>query len=173
MGGASYFNNTTHTVEPYFINAKYWISEKQWNNAHFPNKREAASYFMDNLNVLEKEDKLNLIKSDSYQLTPNILLEEKNGHTFGLMIVYIKYKEHTLVYTADFIPSYAHIPIPYIASFDIEPLLVMKEKEEFLIKAIENSYIIIFEHDPLYECCKVVKTEKGFKNGDALFISEL
>lgn len=173
VGGASFYNQSSGKVEPYFKNAKYWVSEKQWNHAHNPNKREAASYYLDNFDVIEQSGNLNLIKSKSYQLTPNILLEEKNGHTPGLLIAYLKYKNHTLIYTADFIPSFAHIPIPYLASYDIEPLVVMEEKELFLEKATNENHILIFEHDPIFECCKIEKTEKGFKNGSPLTIDNL
>ncbi|MEI7594944.1 MAG: MBL fold metallo-hydrolase [Bacteroidota bacterium] len=173
VGGASYFKNSNNKIEPYFINAKYWVTKKQWNHAHNPNKREAASYYVDNLDVLENTGNVNFITASTFQFTENILLEEKNGHTPGLLIAYLKYKEQTLVYTADFIPSFAHIPIPYLASYDIEPIIVMEEKEKFLKKAVENNYILVFEHDPLFECCKVMDTERGFKNGEAQLISNL
>ena len=64
---------------------------------------------------------------------------------------------------SDFIPSVAHIPLLYLLSFDIRPLLSMKEKEEFLQKALREDYILFFEHDLKYECCNLQLTEKGIR----------
>jgi hypothetical protein len=64
---------------------------------------------------------------------------------------------------ADLLPSYAHIPLPYVMSYDTKPLISMTEKEMFLNEALENDYILFFEHDAVYECCTLHQTEKGIR----------
>ena len=66
-----------------------------------------------------------------------------------------------MVYVSDFIPSTAHIPLPYISAADIFPLTVLEEKEQFLINALNKNFILIFEHDIVNEACDLVKTDKG------------
>ena len=41
-----------------------------------------------------------------------------------------------LVFAADLLPSAGHIKIPYVMSYDVQPLLTMKEKSKFLMVEI-------------------------------------
>jgi len=41
----------------------------------------------------------------------------------------------------------------------------MKERESFLIDAVENDYTLFFEHDLNIDCGKVNLTEKGYALG--------
>ena len=105
------------------------------------------------------EVKANLVGSFYGNL--NILFV--NGHTAAMMIPKIKYKDKTIVYMADLLPSQGHIPIPYIMAYDIYPLKSMNEKKTFLREALQNDYILFFEHDPQYECCTLHQTERGIR----------
>jgi hypothetical protein len=78
-----------------------------------------------------------------------------------MMIPLIKYNDKTIVFAADLLPSTGHIPLPYVMSFDVRPLITMQEKSDFLKTAIEKEHIIFFEHDPVNECCTLKMTEKG------------
>ena len=80
-----------------------------------------------------------------------------------MMIPFIQQNGKTFVFLADFIPSAAHIPIPFIASVDIQPLVALKEKEAFLNEAAEKGYYLIFEHDYYTDCSTVTHTEKGVR----------
>jgi hypothetical protein len=42
-------------------------------------------------------------------------------------------------------------------------LITLKEKEAFLRDAVENNYLLFFEHDIYRECCTVAETEKGYR----------
>ena len=65
---------------------------------------------------------------------------------------------------ADLLPSVAHIPIPYVMAYDMFPLTTLNEKKSFLTEAVNNDYILFFEHDPLNECCNLQLTEKGIRS---------
>ena len=80
----------------------------------------------------------------------------------------IKYKDKTLVFAADMIPSAAHIPPHYAMGYDIRPLVRMEENERFLNEAIQNNYTLFFEHDLVNEC-GTVKLENGKFKSDQLF----
>ena len=73
---------------------------------------------------------------------------------------------------ADTIPTAAHMPLPYIMSYDTQPLISLKEKEDFLIEAVEYNYILFFEHDAYFECCSVEQTEKGIRMKNAMTLKE-
>jgi glyoxylase-like metal-dependent hydrolase (beta-lactamase superfamily II) len=152
--------DSNRNPELVFKNAVHYCSEAQWNWAMNPNKREIGSYFKENLLPIEKSGKLQLLKKEG-NLTENISYRFFNGHTQGLIVPFIKFKETTVVFLADFIPASSHIPIPFIASVDIQPLVALKEKEIFLKEAADKSYILVFEHDHETECCTVKHSEKG------------
>jgi hypothetical protein len=67
---------------------------------------------------------------------------------------------------ADLLPSAAHIPIPFVMAYDMFPLTTLNEKKSFLTEAVENDYVLFFQHDPKIECCNVQMTEKGIRAKD-------
>jgi glyoxylase-like metal-dependent hydrolase (beta-lactamase superfamily II) len=158
-GGAVTIDSTGNP-EMVFKNALHHVSEEQWQWAMHPNKREVGSFFRENLLPIEKSGKLNLIKTEG-KLTENITLRFFYGHTQGLIVPMINYNERIVVFLADFIPASSHIPLPFIASVDIQPLVALKEKELFLKEAADKGYILVFEHDYDTECCTVKHSEKG------------
>jgi len=159
VGGATEINDSG-TVECVFKNASYWISSAHWDWAMNPNKREGAAFFKDNFIPLMESGRLTLLE-EGMQPFKNITIRIFNGHTRGQLIPFIHTADRTIVYLGDFIPTQSNIPIPYIPSVDIEPLLSLKEKEEFLSEAATNNYVLFFEHDASNECCTVKVSEKG------------
>lgn len=160
-GGTFRISNDGNT-EAVFPNARLWCSKAQWNWANKPNAREKASYLLENIQPMQDSGKLEFIDGDTW-FTPNIFLKTVNGHTEGQLIPHINFMGKTLVYMADFIPTAAHISIPYIAGFDTRPLISMDEKIEFLNLAAAENYLLLFQHDAINECCTLISTEKGVK----------
>jgi glyoxylase-like metal-dependent hydrolase (beta-lactamase superfamily II) len=91
----------------------------------------------------------------------NIHIYFAYGHTEAMMGLRLTTPEGTFLYPADLLPSSAHIPPAYVMSYDIRPLLTMKEKEWLLPWAFENEYAFIFEHDVRVPMAKVGKDERG------------
>ena len=89
-----------------------------------------------------------------------------------MMIPHIQYKEKTLVYLADFVPSAGHISIPYVMAYDVRPLLTMEEKVPFMLQAAKEEFILFFEHDPVTECCTVEQSEKGIRVKEKFNLAE-
>jgi hypothetical protein len=88
------------------------------------------------------------------------------GHTEAMMLPQINYKGKQIVFMADLLPSAAHIPIPFVMAYDMFPLTTLNEKKSFLTEAVENDYVLFFQHDPKIECCNVQMTEKGIRAKD-------
>jgi glyoxylase-like metal-dependent hydrolase (beta-lactamase superfamily II) len=143
-----------------FENAQYWVSQAQWDWALNPNKREVAAYFNDNFEPFLASGRLHLLE-DGEQPFELITLKIYNGHTRGQIVPFIHTPNQTIVYMGDFIPTQFNITLPYIPSVDIEPLVTLTEKEEFLNEAIQKQYILFFEHDATIECCTVTLSDKG------------
>ena len=96
-----------------------------------------------------------------------------DGHTQAMMLPQVSYNGKTVVFMADLLPSQGHIPIPYIMAYDMQPLISMTEKRSFLKEALENNYILFFEHDPIYECCTLQQTEKGIRPKEFFKLEEM
>ncbi len=162
--GGSIIKDSDGNYSAAFPQATYWISKPQWEWAMNANPREKASFLRENIFPIADSGKLRLFEGP-FELIPGVDIAIFNGHTVGQAIPFIKYHGTTVVYMADMIPTSAHIPLPYIMSYDTQPLVSLKEKEEFLEEAVYNNYTLFFEHDAFVECCKVERTEKGYRHG--------
>lgn len=169
--GATYYNENKELCFT-FPNASYWASRKQWDWAMNPNAREKAAFQQENLLPLEKSGKLHLINND-IELFPNIHIRITDGHTMGMISLIIHTEQHIVALPADLIPTAAHIPLPWISAYDIQPMVLLKDKTDFLHQAAEQNWVLFFEHDIFTECCTVQKTEKGYKEMDRFSLSKL
>jgi glyoxylase-like metal-dependent hydrolase (beta-lactamase superfamily II) len=151
---------------PAFKNAIYWSNERHWKWATSPNDREKASFLKENILPIKESGQLKLVPLPDWntsEFIPGVDMRFVHGHTDAMMLPQITYKDRTIVYMADLLPSAAHIPIPYIMAYDMFPLTTLQEKKIFLHEAVENNYILFFEHDKQHECCEVRETEKGIR----------
>jgi len=171
-GGSIKYNSNKTNLEPAFKNAKYYCNEKHWNWATQANSREKASFLKENILPIKESGQLNFIDSQSTLIT-NLSFIEVNGHTEGMMLPIIKYKESTLAYMADLIPSVGHLPIPFVMGYDVRPLETLKEKELILKTALDNDWTLFFEHDPTIECIKLERTEKGIRAKNNFLLSDI
>ena len=169
---------------PAFKNAVYHSNTDHWQWATVPNDREKASFLKENILPIKESGQLQFIQVpdkgfapngqlSSTPFTDNISVRFVNGHTDKMMLPQIRYKGRTIVYMADLLPSAGHIPLPYVMAYDMFPLTTLQEKKTFLQEAVENDYILYFEHDPVNECCTVQLTEKGIRHKDIFNLTDI
>jgi hypothetical protein len=120
-----------------------------------------------------REIAINNLQTISSNILPELSYKIVNGHTDAMMLPQIKYKDQTIVFMADLLPSAAHIPIPYVMAYDMFPLTTLNEKKSFLTEAVQKDYILFFEHDPINECCTLQQTEKGIRANEFFKLEEL
>lgn len=155
-----------------FPNATYWSNKDHWESAVAPNPRERASFLRENIIPIQESGQLKFADENTI-IAPFIDIKLVHGHTDAMMIPHIKYKEHTVVYMADLIPSTFHLPIPYVMGYDIRPLDCLNEKADFLKRGLDEKHILFFEHDPQTECCTLQSTIKGIRMAESFDISTL
>ena len=166
---------------PNFPNATFWSNKEHWEWATEPNEREKASFLKENILPIQESGKLKfmeVVKGNESKLgevnfSETISVRFVNGHTQGMMVPQISYKSKKVVFMADLLPSAGHIPIPYIMAYDMQPLLSLQEKKLFLKEAVENDYILFFEHDPVHECCTLQHTERGIRPKEFFKLEEI
>lgn len=149
-GGGTKFNNNKDVVLT-FPNARYHCTKAQWENALTPNPREGDAYFENDLLPVEKSGHLNLIEEEG-ELFPGFEMKIFDGHTPGMIVPVITYKNQKIAYVTDLTPLAANVPLKWVAAYDLYPVQSMKDKEIFLKEAFENNYILYFEHDTQFEC---------------------
>jgi glyoxylase-like metal-dependent hydrolase (beta-lactamase superfamily II) len=160
-GGVIEFNKDRTLLQPAFKNAKFWSNKKHWYWATKPNTREKASFLSENILPIKESGQLTFVENPIEQLGFDIFLVD--GHTEQQMLPVLNYKEKTIVFVADLLPTIGHIPLPYVMGYDTRPLLTLNEKESFLNEATNNNYYLFLEHDAYNELCTVKKTEKGVR----------
>jgi hypothetical protein len=89
------------------------------------------------------------------------------------MLPVISHNGKTMVYTGDLIPTIAHIPLLWNMAYDLLPLVTIAEKQEILQEALLNDWLLVFQHDPHFECCELAETPKGIRAGRKGRLSEL
>ena len=176
-GGSIQWNKARTGYEPAFKNAVFWTDESHWNWAVNPNVREKASFLKENLLPMKESGQLKFVSRgakvflENSELGFDILFAD--GHTEKQMIPHIHYKDRTLIFTADLVPTVGHIPVPYCTGYDTRPLLTMKEKSSFMNEAVEKDYYLFFEHDAHNEICTLRNTEKGVRLKETFSFDEL
>lgn len=170
VGGAVNHNASRTGYENAFKNAKYWTNKAHWDWATNPNAREKASFLSENILPIEQSGALHFIERPELDLLENSELGFDiffaDGHTEKQMIPIIKYKDKTIAYTADLLPTTGHIPLPYVMGYDTRPLLTLGEKQKFLQLAAQNNWYLFLEHDAHNEIITVQDTEKGVRLKD-------
>lgn len=147
---------------PTFPKAKYYLQKKNLENAQAPNMRERASYYSANYQPLLDAGLLVLVDGDQ-EILPQVSVITSHGHTDGQQIVKVSDGKQSLYYCADLIPTSSHVRLPWVMGYDMNPLLLMEEKDKVLKQAaIEKAYLY-FEHDPYCDCAQIQKTEKDYE----------
>lgn len=149
-------------LEPAFPNAKYHVQKQNFEWAINPSDRDKGSYIKENFQPLFEEGVLNLIEGDS-NFDDEIKFMVINGHTFGQQMVKISDGTQTFLFCADLIPTYGHIPLPYIMGYDLQPLVTLEEKKKILNQVVDEDWKLFFGHDPEVAFATVKKHGEGYK----------
>ena len=83
------------------------------------------------------------------------------GHTPGLQMIKLSDDTQTVVYCADTIPTAAHLPLPWVMGYDLQPAVTVKEKHALLKKCYEEDWQIFFGHDPAMGLARIGQDERG------------
>ncbi|TVT42596.1 MBL fold metallo-hydrolase [Hymenobacter setariae] len=174
--GGSVVRRPDGALQTAFANATYWSNQAHWDWAVHPNPREKASFLRENILPIQESGQLQFVDPAlgvpaALPMLHDILFAD--GHTEKMMVPVMQYKGRTLAYMADLLPSTGHIPLPYVMSYDMRPLVTMSEKEAVLRRAAEENWVLLLEHDPTHEACTVQLTDKGVRLADTLRIAEL
>jgi glyoxylase-like metal-dependent hydrolase (beta-lactamase superfamily II) len=135
-------------VVPAFPRARYVIRSAEWEDATHPHERNRASYLQDDFVPLAEAGVIDFLDRDGVVM-PGVRVVRTGGHAMHHQVVFIESGGRTAVFTADMIPTAAHIDESWIMGYDLYPMDTLAFKRTFVREAIEREYLIFFEHDPV------------------------
>ena len=133
-------------VEPSFPNAEYVVQRGELDFSRLPNERIRASYFRRNVEAVTEAGLWRLAEGDEVA-TRGVRLLRTPGHTPYHQSVLIESGGETACFLADACPTRAHVPLPWIMGYDVEPLVSLETKRRLWRRAIDEEWLLVFEHD--------------------------
>lgn len=149
---------------PHFPNARHHVHAIEWETALNPNPRNQASYLEQDWMPIHEAGLLEIHDGDNeIEIVPGIKFQVVGGHTPGQSIVQIGPNENdrAAIFVGDLIPTGAHMPVPWIMGYDLDPLKQVELKELLLSQWMDEGALIIFPHETRYPWAKIGKDEKG------------
>lgn len=166
LGGA--FRPAGEGLEPVFPGARHYVQKENYISARHPNLKEKVSYSAAFVDAFSRLSEVELLDGPA-ELFGGIEVLVSNGHTRGQQLVRISDGVRTLVHGGDLVPSSAHLPLPWVMGFDVEPLTQIDEKTALLSRMHEQGELLFFAHDPFNEAALLRRDEKGAIVADRFF----
>lgn len=148
------------SVVPTFPNAKYFIQHGEFEDAARANERTKTSYRRDNFTPIAHVNQWEFLHGDT-ELLPGITAVVTAGHTRCHQSVRIESEGRIAFFLGDLIPTVSHLPLPYIMGYDLFPIQTLETKRRVLDQAVEEEWLLLFEHDPLVQGGYVRRDREG------------
>ncbi len=157
-GGAT--RESAGSVAPAFSNATLYVQETELFHARSPNERDRASYRPDDWEPYAAERKLEAVSGER-EIRPGLRVVPVKGHKEGMQAIRLDSEGQTAFYFADALPTSAHVPVPWIMSYDLYPVDLIENKHRLLEQAVREHWLCVFEHDPQVPWGHIIEDENG------------
>lgn len=145
--GGNTFVDEAGEVRLSFPQARYVVQRGELGFAHSANERIRASYLPHNFDPVTEADLWDLVDGVG-EVTDGVRVMPTPGHTPFHQSVLIESDGEVACYLADVCPTSAHLPLPWIMGYDLEPLVTLESKRGLWTRALEEDWLLVFEHDP-------------------------
>jgi glyoxylase-like metal-dependent hydrolase (beta-lactamase superfamily II) len=149
-------------TRPALPRARYVMQRGEYQYATHTNERTSASYFRHNFVPLVEAGLVDFIDGEQ-QIVAGIRGIPTPGHTPHHQSLLIDSDGEQALYIADLAPTTAHLPLAWIMGYDVEPLVTLETKRRILRRAVEEYWLVIFEHDATTAWAKLEHDGKTFK----------
>ena len=129
-----------------FPNARYIVQAGELDYAMNTNERTAASYFAHNFVPVRDSGRFDLVHGER-EIVPGITVIPTPGHVPFHQSVKLESDGEVALYLGDLVPTKAHLPLPWIMGYDVEPLVTLETKRRILHQAADGHWLLVFEHD--------------------------
>ena len=145
--GGNTYRDEDGAIRASFPRARYYAQAGEWAWAHQRNERIQASYLRHNFDPIEAEGLMERVAGER-EIVPGVHMLPTPGHTPHHASVRIQSEDRVACFLADLIPTSAHLPLPWIMGYDVEPLVTLETKRHLLGTARREGWLLVFEHDP-------------------------
>ncbi len=157
--------NTTRaadgSIRPAFPKARYVMQRGEYEYATHTNERTAASYFPHNFVPLVEAGLVDFIDGDR-DIVAGIRGIPTPGHTPHHQGLLIASEGEKAFYIADLAPTTAHLPLAWIMGYDVEPLVTLETKRRVLKRAVDEGWLVVFEHDAVTPWSRLAHDGKSY-----------
>ena len=137
---------TDGRIRPAFVNARYVVQAGEYAFATHTNERTAGSYFPHNFVPLAEANRFDFIDGEK-EIVSGIRSVHTPGHVPWHQSLLLESHGERALYLGDLIPTAAHVPLPWIMGYDVEPLVTLETKRRILARARDEEWLLVFEHD--------------------------
>ncbi|HEY3197972.1 MAG TPA: MBL fold metallo-hydrolase [Nitrospirales bacterium] len=148
------------SVVPTFPKAKYIVQRGEYEDAARANERTRASYRRENFTPVAHVDQWEFVDGET-EVLPGVTVMVTEGHTRCHQSIKIESEGQVAFYLGDLIPTVSHLPLPYIMGYDLYPLQTLETKRWVLDRALNENWLLVFEHDPRVVMGRVRKDIEG------------
>jgi glyoxylase-like metal-dependent hydrolase (beta-lactamase superfamily II) len=132
---------------PAFPRARYVVQRGEFGEATHPNERNRSSYLARNLDAITAAGLWDFVEGEPI-LTRGIRLLRTPGHAPHHQSPLVESESgEKAIFLGDLCPTAAHIPLPWVAGYDVDPILTMEVKRGLWGRAREEDWLLIFQHD--------------------------
>ena len=146
--GGNTMRDDNGTIVPTFPRARYLVQRGELEFARRKNERIRASYPMHNIEPVVSAGLQDLVEGET-EVTEGLRVLPTPGHTPQHQSVLVQSDGETACFLADVCPTSAHLPLPWIMGYDVEPLVTLESKRSLWERARAESWLLVFEHDPV------------------------
>jgi len=139
-----------------FPRARYVVQKGELDFARHTNERTAGSYLAHNFQGVPFQ----LIAGEA-EILPGIRGIPTPGHVPYHQSVLIESGGERACFIADLVPTSAHLPLPWIMGYDLEPLVTLETRRRIYERAEAEQWLLVFEHDPVVVSGRLAKEGKG------------
>ena len=164
-------NDPRRHVRATFPNATYVVQRGELEFARHTNERTRASYLPHNFEPIAAAQRWRLLEGDE-EVLPGISVRVTPGHVPYHQAVLLSQRGETAVFVGDLFPTTAHLPLPWIMGYDLEPLRTLESKRTLLADALAGGWQLIFGHDPRVVMGRPVREGKSVVLNDVVSAPE-
>jgi len=140
-----------------FPRARYVVQRGELEFARHTNERTAGSYLAHNFERVPF-----LLIDGETEVLPGIRCIPTPGHVPYHQSVLVESGGETACFIADLVPTSAHLPLPWIMGYDLQPLVTLESRRRLYQRAEGEGWLLVFEHDPTVVCGRLGQDGKGF-----------
>ena len=161
--GGNTVRDEAGAIRPTFPAATYVVQKRELDFARHTNERTAASYLRHNFDPIT----FTLIDGET-EVLPGLRCLPTPGHVPYHQSVLVESGGERACFLADLVPTSAHLPLPWIMGYDLEPLVTLESKRRLYARAEAEGWLLWFEHDPEVVAGRLGRDGKGFGLVDAV-----